>query len=79
MMARLTIGWLLLEQTILAREKLKTAETDADKSFYSGKKAVGIHYARNLVPEVVTDARILRTCDTTPVEIDDLAFGPDFS
>ncbi|MEM7605699.1 MAG: acyl-CoA dehydrogenase [Myxococcota bacterium] len=79
MMARLTIGWLLLEQTVLARTKLESADGENEKAFYEGKKAVGIHYARNIVPSIVANARILRTCDESAVHLSDRAFGPNFS
>lgn len=78
MMARLTLGWLLLEQTVIARGKIDAAEGD-EKAFYVGKKLSGIHYALNIVPGVVSDARVLRTCDESALAMDDRAFGPDFS
>lgn len=76
MMSKLAIGWLLLEGSAIAIEKLKSTDSDAEKAFYEGKKYSGIYYAMNIVPEVIGDARTLRACDPSPVEISDLAFGP---
>ena len=37
MMSELTIGWLLLQQAVLAEEKSEGAN-DVDKAFYAGKR-----------------------------------------
>ncbi|MEM1413295.1 MAG: acyl-CoA dehydrogenase [Myxococcota bacterium] len=77
MMSKLSIGWLLLEASVLADEKLQGGiESEAEKAFYEGKKASGIFFALNVLPEVVAAARVLKTADQSPVEISDAAFGP---
>ncbi|MEM9070408.1 MAG: acyl-CoA dehydrogenase [Myxococcota bacterium] len=76
MMSKLAIGWLLLQGASIAIEKLKETDSAAEKAFYEGKKFAAIYYAMNIVPEVVGDARILRVCDDSPVQISDEAFGP---
>ena len=78
MMARLAIGWLLLEGTVIAQKQLASGELGStEKAFYEGKKWSGIYFAINQLPDVVAEARVLRACDTSPVEISDLAFGPE--
>ena len=77
MMARLTIGWLLLEGTVIARKKLAEGSLGAsDAAFYEGKKLSGIFFAINELPPVVAEARVLRSCDDSPMQMSDLAFGP---
>ena len=75
MMSKLAIGWLLLEGAALAIEKEKEATSESEKVFYEGKKYSGIYYAMNIVPEVVGDARILRACDQSALQISDAALG----
>ncbi len=74
MMARLTLGWLLLEGAVVAKKAL-AGDPGADKAFYEGKRASGLFYAVNVLPGVIADARVLKACDTTPVELSDAAFG----
>ncbi len=76
MMSKLAIGWLLLESATIAMDKLANTQSDAERAFYEGKKYAAIYYAMNIVPEVVGDARTLRVCDPSAVEIPDEAFGP---
>lgn len=77
MMSRLAIGWLLLESTVIARKKLEDSSLgESDKAFYEGKKWSGIFFAVNELPEVVAEARVLKACDDSPVQMSDLAFGP---
>ncbi|MEO0322872.1 MAG: acyl-CoA dehydrogenase [Myxococcota bacterium] len=77
MMSKLVIGWLLLEGSVLADEKLKEGmESGAERAFYEGKKASGLFFALNVLPEVVAAARVLKTADASPLELSDAAFGP---
>ncbi len=76
MMSKLAIGWLLLEGAAIAIKRLEEVESDSDKAFYSGKKFAALYYAMNILPEVIGDSKILAAADESPVEIDDLAFGP---
>lgn len=76
MMSKLAIGWLLLEGAAIAIDKLGSTQSEAERSFYEGKKFAAIYYAMNIVPEVVGDARTLRVCDRSAVEISDEALGP---
>lgn len=77
MMSNLTIGWLLLEAAVIADEKLQAGDlSESEKAFYEGKVASGLYFGLNIVPTVVTGARIIRTADQSPATLSDLAFGP---
>ncbi len=77
MMSKLVIGWLLLDGTAIALEKLKQdGLSERERAYYEGKKFSGIYYATNIVPEVIGDAKTLRACDESPVRMADAAFGP---
>lgn len=76
MMSELAVGWMLLEGAVIACEKAKGLATGhADAAFYAGKKAAGIYFARNVLPEAVTSARIIAAGDTSPLDIPDAGFA----
>ena len=76
MMAKLTIGWLLLEATAIAQEKLKERVNPADKAFYEGKKYSGIYFSNCVLPDIIGDSEKLREGHQSPMKISDDAFGP---
>jgi alkylation response protein AidB-like acyl-CoA dehydrogenase len=70
MMSELAVGWLLLEQAIIAREA--SGKLDAghpDKAFYEGKVHSALYFARNILPGVAFKGKILSTEDTSAVDI----------
>ncbi len=76
MMSELAIGWLLLEQAVLAKEKLAdVSDTHPDHAFYTGKIHGAIYFAKNILPTVVGTAKVISLADTSPNEIPDAAFG----
>lgn len=82
MMAETTVGWLLLEQALLAEQKhaALTAEHGAgsehpDLAFYVGKKHAAIYYAQNILPGVLDKADLLGREDKSALAIPDEAFG----
>ncbi|MFW5875141.1 MAG: acyl-CoA dehydrogenase [Myxococcota bacterium] len=74
MMSELAVGWLLLEQAVIAVEKLGD-DPGSDEAFYEGKKHAAIFFAHNVLPHVVSKAKILASGDTSPVGIPDDGFG----
>lgn len=73
--AELAVGHLLLEQSLIAAEKLETlTPDDYDSGFYRSKIATARYYVRNFVPNVHSRKRIFDLEDTSAVEIleDDL-------
>ncbi len=76
MMARLAVGWLLLDGAVLAdaaQEKLP--EGDADRAFYEGKKQAALWFARNELPKVEAEAKLLLEQDASALDIPDAGFG----
>jgi alkylation response protein AidB-like acyl-CoA dehydrogenase len=73
MMGRLTVGWLLLEQAIIADAALQAGT--AEKAFYEGKVFGARYFARNLLPLVEGTAKVLAGNDTSSLDIPVEAFG----
>ncbi|MFW6049721.1 MAG: acyl-CoA dehydrogenase [Myxococcota bacterium] len=74
MMSELAVGWLLLEQAAIAVEKLG-GDPGSDEAFYQGKKYAAIYFAHNVLPGVVTKAKVLASQDTSPLDIPNEGFG----
>ncbi|NOY90041.1 MAG: acyl-CoA dehydrogenase [Deltaproteobacteria bacterium] len=76
MMSELAVGWLLLEQAVIAREKLKdVSETHPDVHFYNGKISAARYFAINALPFVVANARAIAAADESAIQLTDEAFG----
>jgi len=76
MMSRLAVGWLLLEGAAIADEaQAKLADVHADRAFYEGKKQAALWFARNELPRVEAEARLLTLSDASPMNIPDAGFG----
>ena len=52
----------------------KLSASDPDVAFYEGKRASALWYARNVIPQIETMARMAQLEDQSPVEISDAAF-----
>jgi alkylation response protein AidB-like acyl-CoA dehydrogenase len=75
MMSRLSVGWLLLDAGVKAEAAAaKLGATDPDVAFYEGKRASALWYARNVIPQIETMAKMAQLEDSSPVEISDAAF-----
>ena len=68
--AEVAITHLLLEQYLIASEKLAGTEPGSkDGRFYQGKMATAKYYARAFLPNVFGRARFFSLEDTTPVDL----------
>jgi hypothetical protein len=75
MMAETTIGWLLLEQGVIAEKALATLSADhPDRAFYTGKTFGARYFALNVLPGVVAKAQLIAREDRSAVEIPVEAF-----
>ena len=74
MMSETTLGWLLLEQAIIALEKLPGAGP-TDKAFYEGKRYAAQYFANNVLPNVLNHAAIINNEDASALEIPADALG----
>ncbi len=77
MMAETTIGWLLLDQAVIADAAAgKLAADHPDRAFYAGKVFSAKHYAFNALPGVVAKAQLIAREDRSAIEIPVAAFAP---
>ncbi len=74
MMAETTIGWLLLEQAVIALDKLEGASA-ADKAFYEGKRYAAQYFAQHILPNVINLAGVIGAEDTSALDIPQDALG----
>ncbi len=76
MMSETTIGWLLLEQAVIAETALaKLAADHPDRAFYQGKVYGARYFALNVLPGVAAKAQLIAREDRSAVEIPVEAFG----
>ena len=77
MMSEMVVGWLLLEQGVLAHDaRTAAAGTELpDDAFYEGKMAAAQFYARSVVPGVAYKLELLSLEDESPVGMSDAAFA----
>jgi alkylation response protein AidB-like acyl-CoA dehydrogenase len=69
------MGQLILEQGLLAREKLKEGENDSsDGIFYRGKVETAKYFCRNILPNVFARHTSLQQEDTSALDIPEEAF-----
>ena len=59
----LLIGWLLLWHAEIALTALDAAPSERDAAFYRGKVAAANFYARNVLPRLTAERRIIETVD----------------
>jgi alkylation response protein AidB-like acyl-CoA dehydrogenase len=76
MMAETTLGWLLLEQAVLAEQKRAALPADhRDHAFYEGKLHAAQYFAWNILPGVKAKSEILIREDNSAMRIPDSAFA----
>ena len=76
MMSETTLGWLLLEQAVLAAKKQKELPEDhRDQGFYEGKLHSALYFVRNVLPGVKGKADILAREDHSAMRIPESAFA----
>ena len=70
----LLIGWLLLQQAEIALNALDSEVSDRDRSFYAGKVAVANFFAKNVLPRLTADRKIVEAVDLTTMDLREEAF-----
>ena len=77
MMSETVVGWLLLEQAVIAEAaSAKLAADHPDKAFYDGKRFAALHFAYNVLPGVAAKAQLIAREDRTALDIPIAAFAP---
>ncbi len=74
MMSETTLAWLLLEQAIVALEKLPNAGA-SDKAFYEGKRYAAQFFAQTQLPRVAQLAGVISAEDVSALDVPTDAFG----
>ncbi|HUJ59003.1 MAG TPA: acyl-CoA dehydrogenase [Kofleriaceae bacterium] len=77
MMAETTIGWLLLEQAVIAEAAAGKLPADhPDRAFYLGKRHAALYFAHNVLPGVLAKAQVIAREDRSVLDIPAAAFAP---
>jgi alkylation response protein AidB-like acyl-CoA dehydrogenase len=70
MMSETTVGWLLLEQAVIADAALgKLAPDHPDHAFYTGKVFGAKYFAQNILPGVAAKAQLIGREDRSAVDV----------
>jgi alkylation response protein AidB-like acyl-CoA dehydrogenase len=70
----LLIGWLLLEHAELALDALDGDPSDGDREFYRGKVAAADFFAKNVLPRLGAERKIVEGVDLTIMDLREEAF-----
>ncbi|MEU5563004.1 acyl-CoA dehydrogenase [Micromonospora musae] len=70
----LVVGWLLQKQAEVALRALNGELSAADQAFYTGKVAAGRFFAREVLPRIGADRRIVEGADLDIMELPEEAF-----
>jgi hypothetical protein len=77
MMSETVIGWLLLEQAVIAEAALgRVAADHPDRAFYEGKRYAAQYFALNVLPTVMSKAQLIAREDRSALDIPIAAFAP---
>ena len=70
----LLIGWLLLHQAEIALNALDSEVSERDRSYYTGKVAVANFFAKNVLPRLTAERKIVECVDLTVMDLREEAF-----
>ncbi|MGX9789177.1 acyl-CoA dehydrogenase [Mycobacterium sp. MMS18-G62] len=70
----LLIGWLLLNQAEIALTALDGDVVDKERAFYSGKVAAAKFFAKNVLPRLTAERKIIEGVDLTVMDLREEAF-----
>jgi hypothetical protein len=77
MMSETVVGWLLLEQAVIAEAAAQRLPADhPDRAFYDGKRFAAQYFAFNVLPTVMTKAQMIAREDRSALDIPLAAFAP---
>jgi alkylation response protein AidB-like acyl-CoA dehydrogenase len=65
----LLIGWLLLHHAVIALTALDGDPTDRDRAFYNGKVAAAKFFAKNVLPRLTAERKIIEAVDLTIMDL----------
>jgi alkylation response protein AidB-like acyl-CoA dehydrogenase len=70
----LLIGWLLLHQAEIALNALDGEVSDRDSAFYTGKAAVAKFFAKNVLPRLTAERKIVEAVDLALMDLREESF-----
>jgi hypothetical protein len=70
----LLIGWQLLHHAEIALNALDSDISDRDRSFYTGKVAVANFFAKNVLPRLTAERKIVEAVDLAVMDLREEAF-----
>jgi hypothetical protein len=70
----LVVGWLLQRQADVALRALAGEVSATDKSFYEGKVAAARFFAREVLPRITADLRIVESTGLDLIDLPEDAF-----
>ena len=70
----LLIGWLLLHHAEIALDALDGDLSDRDRAFYNGKVAAAKFFAKNVLPRLTAERKIIEGVDLTIMDLREEAF-----
>ncbi|MBS1120125.1 MAG: Butyryl-CoA dehydrogenase [Deltaproteobacteria bacterium] len=77
MMSETVVGWLLLEQAVIAEAaSARLAADHPDRAFYEGKRYAAQYFACNVLPSVASKAQMIGREDRSMLDIPIGAFAP---
>jgi alkylation response protein AidB-like acyl-CoA dehydrogenase len=68
------IGWLLLHQAEIALNALDSEVSDRDRAFYTGKAAVAKFFAKNVLPRLTAERKIVESVDLALMDLREDSF-----
>lgn len=77
MMSETVVGWLLLDQAVIAEAAAAKLPADhPDRAFYEGKRYAAQYFAFNVLPAVASKAQLIAREDRSAIDIPSAAFAP---
>jgi alkylation response protein AidB-like acyl-CoA dehydrogenase len=70
----LLIGWRLLAQAEIASAALKGSPSESDEAFYQGKIATAAFFAKNMLPKLTAQRKVIESIDDDIMRISEDAF-----
>jgi Acetyl-CoA dehydrogenase C-terminal like len=70
----LLIGWRLLVQAGIAHAALAGAPSKSDETFYRGKVTTAAFFAKNMLPRLTAQRRVIESIDDDIMRVSENAF-----
>jgi Acetyl-CoA dehydrogenase C-terminal like len=68
------IGWLLLRNAEVALQALDAGPSERDRAFYEGKVTAAKFFAKNVLPRLASERRIVESGDLTAMDLSEASF-----